>query len=102
MDLLKSAQSILEQWDVSTSFKNASPEKKSNIPARGSSNDLQSFMNKLAPEPPTFAEITQLVKDGKPVPGIENIPDTLSTEKPSSPLLQPVIKPWEKDPPISE
>ena len=47
---------------------------------------------------PSFDEIVDLITMGKPVPGIRQIPDQLSTEIPStSSTPTPPKKPWEKD-----
>jgi len=49
------------------------------------------------PKGPTFDEIAELISTGKPVPGIQQIPDQLSLEPPSvSSSLAPPKKPWEK------
>jgi len=45
---------------------------------------------------PSFDEIVELISSGKPVPGIRQIPDQLSTEPPSiSSSPAPPRKPWE-------
>jgi hypothetical protein len=45
---------------------------------------------------PSFDEIVELISSGKPVPGIRQIPDQLSTEAPSiSSASTPPKKPWE-------
>jgi Family of unknown function (DUF5572) len=51
-----------------------------------------------APYPPTFAQIVALITSGQPIPGIKEIPDTLSTIV-SEPKLPKRRKPWEKDVP---
>ncbi|KAJ3111531.1 hypothetical protein HDU96_005625 [Phlyctochytrium bullatum] len=46
--------------------------------------------------PKTFAEICALVAQGKPIPGIREIPKTVyDPEKQSQPKMQPKKKPWE-------
>jgi hypothetical protein len=46
---------------------------------------------------PSFDEIVELISAGKPIPGIRQIPDTLSTELPSiSSSTVPPKKPWEQ------
>jgi hypothetical protein len=46
---------------------------------------------------PSFEEVAELIKSGKPVPGIREIPEQLNTEPPSMPSsLAPPKKPWEK------
>jgi hypothetical protein len=46
---------------------------------------------------PSFDEIVELISSGKPVPGIRQIPEQLSTEPPStSASPTPPKKPWEK------
>ncbi|KAN0110195.1 hypothetical protein V8E51_006582 [Hyaloscypha variabilis] len=51
---------------------------------------------KTAPYPPTFAQIVAMITSGEPIPGIMEIPDTISTEV-SVPKLPKRRKPWEKD-----
>ncbi|KAI8836354.1 hypothetical protein BC829DRAFT_421710 [Chytridium lagenaria] len=47
--------------------------------------------------PKTFAEICALVAQGKPIPGIRQIPNTLhDVEKQSQSILKPRKKPWEE------
>jgi hypothetical protein len=49
------------------------------------------------PKGPSFDEIVELISTGKPVPGIRQIPDQLSTDLPStSSNPVPPKKPWEK------
>jgi Family of unknown function (DUF5572) len=46
---------------------------------------------------PSFDEIVELISSGKPVPGIRQISEQLSTEPPStSASPAPPKKPWEK------
>ncbi|KAL1305535.1 hypothetical protein AAFC00_007145 [Neodothiora populina] len=50
-----------------------------------------------APHPASFAEICQLIAEGKPIPGIKDIPDIV-LEGQSTPSHAPKRKkPWEKD-----
>jgi hypothetical protein len=53
---------------------------------------------KTAPYPPTFAQIVALITNNQPIPGIREIPNTLSTVV-SEPKLPKRRKPWEKDVP---
>lgn len=49
------------------------------------------------PRGPSFDEIVELISTGKPVLGIRQIPDQLSTDPPStSSSSGPPKKPWEK------
>ena len=43
----------------------------------------------------SLAEVMELVQRGEPVPGIRQIPSTLSEEKPTPSTMQPRPKPWE-------
>lgn len=45
--------------------------------------------------PATFAELVDLIKSGKPIPGIKTIPDKLNGEQPSLPVRSVHLKPWE-------
>lgn len=50
-----------------------------------------------APPPASFAEICELIAEGKPIPGIKDIPDTV-LEGQATPAQAPRRKkPWEKD-----
>ena len=44
----------------------------------------------------SFDEIVELIATGKPVPGIRQIPDQLSTDPPSTSSSPTPKKPWEK------
>ena len=52
-----------------------------------------------APKPAStslsLAEVMELVQRGEPVPGIRQIPNTLSEETPAPSTMQPRPKPWE-------
>ncbi|KAF2156479.1 hypothetical protein K461DRAFT_291393 [Myriangium duriaei CBS 260.36] len=50
-----------------------------------------------APTPATFAEICQLIAEGKPIPGIKEIPDTVLEGQTSTSNVARRKKPWEKD-----
>ncbi|ORZ34083.1 hypothetical protein BCR44DRAFT_117154 [Catenaria anguillulae PL171] len=45
--------------------------------------------------PPSFAEIVQMVAEGKPIPGVREIPDKVADAPPSQAALKPRLKPWE-------
>lgn len=49
-----------------------------------------------APKPASFAEICELIAEGKPIPGIEDIPDTVLEGQASESQAQRRKKPWEK------
>ncbi|KAF4553966.1 Hypothetical protein D9617_5g068410 [Elsinoe fawcettii] len=51
-----------------------------------------------APTPASFAEICQLIAEGKPIPGIKEIPDTVLEGQATAPSKPKRKKPWEKDP----
>ncbi|KNE64851.1 hypothetical protein AMAG_10186 [Allomyces macrogynus ATCC 38327] len=46
--------------------------------------------------PATFAEIVKLVSEGKPVPGIRDIPDVLNMAPPAVSRMAAPRKPWEQ------
>lgn len=50
-----------------------------------------------APTPASFAEICQLIADGKPIPGIRDIPDTVLEGQATSSQATRRKKPWEKE-----
>lgn len=49
-----------------------------------------------APKPATFAEICDMIAEGKPIPGIKDIPDTVLEGHASESQAQKRKKPWEK------
>jgi hypothetical protein len=54
----------------------------------------------VVPEPPkpaTFAEICDMIAEGKPIPGIKDIPDTVLEGQASESQASRRKKPWEKD-----
>ena len=50
-----------------------------------------------APKPASFAEICELIQEGKPIPGIKDIPDTILEGQASDSSVDGRKKPWEKD-----
>ncbi|KAG8623160.1 hypothetical protein KVT40_008136 [Elsinoe batatas] len=55
-----------------------------------------------APTPASFAEICQLIAEGKPIPGIKEIPDTVLEGSATTATKPKRRKPWEKDTPSME
>lgn len=49
-----------------------------------------------APTPASFAEICQLIAEGKPIPGIKDIPDTVLEGQATTSNAAKRQKPWEK------
>lgn len=49
-----------------------------------------------APKPASFAEICDMIAEGKPIPGIKDIPDTILEGQASHQQAQGRKKPWEK------
>lgn len=49
-----------------------------------------------APKPASFAEICELIAEGKPIPGIKDIPDTVLEGQSSESQAEKRRKPWEK------
>ena len=50
-----------------------------------------------APKPASFAEICEMIAEGKPIPGIKEIPDTILEGQASEKVAQSRKKPWEKN-----
>lgn len=48
-----------------------------------------------APYPTSFAHIVELITTGQPIPGIREIPNKISEEKPSESVRSKRKKPWE-------
>ncbi|KXS13862.1 hypothetical protein M427DRAFT_58119, partial [Gonapodya prolifera JEL478] len=46
--------------------------------------------------PKSFQDLVQMLADGKPIPGIKTIPDTLAESAPSEAKIQARKKPWER------
>lgn len=51
-----------------------------------------------APKPASFAEICDMIAEGKPIPGIKDIPDTILEGQASESQSQSRKKPWERAP----
>jgi hypothetical protein len=49
-----------------------------------------------APKPASFAEICDLIAEGKPIPGIKDIPDTVLEGQSTASQAAKRTKPWEK------
>jgi hypothetical protein len=49
-----------------------------------------------APKPASFAEICELIAEGKPIPGIKDIPDTVLEGHSTVSQAAKRTKPWEK------
>jgi hypothetical protein len=49
-----------------------------------------------APKPASFAEICELIAEGKPIPGIKDIPDTVLEGQSTVSQAAKRTKPWEK------
>ncbi|KAK4550682.1 hypothetical protein LTR36_000261 [Oleoguttula mirabilis] len=50
-----------------------------------------------APKPASFAEICDMIAEGKPIPGIKDIPETILEGQASESQTSRRKKPWEKD-----
>lgn len=50
-----------------------------------------------APKPASFAQIVELITEGKPIPGIKDIPDTILEGQSSESQAERRRKPWEKE-----
>ena len=50
-----------------------------------------------APKPASFAEICEMIAEGKPIPGIKEIPDTILEGQASEKVVDTRKKPWEKE-----
>ena len=50
-----------------------------------------------APKPASFAEICEMIAEGKPIPGIKDIPDTILEGQASETQKDKRRKPWEKN-----
>ena len=50
-----------------------------------------------APKPASFAEICEMIAEGKPIPGIKDIPDTILEGQASETQKDRRRKPWEKN-----
>lgn len=50
-----------------------------------------------APKPASFADICEMIAEGKPIPGIKDIPDTILEGQASEAHREKRRKPWEKE-----
>lgn len=55
-----------------------------------------------APKPASFAQIVELITEGKPIPGIKDIPDTILEGQSSESQAEKRRKPWERQASASE
>ncbi|KAK4983335.1 hypothetical protein LTR50_007288 [Elasticomyces elasticus] len=53
-----------------------------------------------APHPASFADIVAMIQEGKPIPGVKDIPDTVLEGQATTPVASKRRKPWEKEDPI--
>ena len=51
--------------------------------------------------PSSFAHIVELITTGQPVPGIQQIPDTILTGHDTSSAKPRRLKPWEREEPVN-
>lgn len=47
--------------------------------------------------PTSFADIVAMIQEGKPIPGIKDVPSTVLSDKATKPTASRRKKPWEKD-----
>ena len=47
--------------------------------------------------PTSFADIVAMIQEGRPIPGIKDIPSTVLSDKATKPTVSRRKKPWEKD-----
>lgn len=89
------AQSI-NPPEATTTLSQEQPNQ-SQVPAPQESSPQAADPMGSAPPPASFAEICELIAEGKPIPGIKDIPDTV-LEGQATPAQAPRRKkPWEKD-----
>ncbi|KAL8831475.1 MAG: hypothetical protein Q9191_000847 [Dirinaria sp. TL-2023a] len=50
-----------------------------------------------APYPNSFGQIVELITQGKPIPGVKEVPNTLLTGQETQPTLPKRKKPWEQE-----
>jgi len=67
------------------------PETQSVSPQGGGGNGMAD-----APKPASFAEICEMIAEGKPIPGIKDIPDTILEGRASETQKDRRRKPWER------
>lgn len=73
----------------------ASPIASSQPPLPPTSNGESADPNPAYPT--SFADIVALIQEGKPIPGIKDIPPTVLSDKATQPTASRRKKPWEKD-----
>jgi len=102
-----------EEWQTSraqSTLASTSAELQTNPGAleTQSENDLNvnatvssSSLSDDAPTPATFAEICEMIAQGKPIPGIKEIPDTILEGQGTHTSASQRKKPWEKEGAVS-
>ena len=73
------------------------PETSSEVPQQSDVHAAAVSPHGNAPTPASFAEICQLIAEGKPIPGIKEIPDTILEGQATESVATKRRKPWEKD-----
>ena len=73
----------------------AQPEQSASTSTEGEVGGMSGMGN--APYSASFAEICDMIAEGKPIPGIKDIPDTILEGQASESQTQKRKKPWEKD-----
>lgn len=80
---------------------NAGAEESSDDPMRLSRQAMESTLMQTPPQEPmypsSFAHIVELITTGQPIPGIQQIPDTVLTGHDTSSQKPRRLKPWEKE-----
>lgn len=77
------------------SLPSASPAVAAQAPPPATSNGESADLNPACPT--SFADIVALIQEGKPIPGIKDIPSTVLADKATQPTASRRKKPWEKD-----
>ena len=98
-----------EEWQKSQSqavVSSASSELQSSTEAPGAANERVSnadsevngsSVSDDAPTRATFAEICEMIAQGKPIPGVKEIPDTILEGQGTHASANQRKKPWEKE-----
>ena len=60
------------------------------------SSSTQASKSGSGEEPPTFAQIMDLIESGKPIPGIQEIPNTVLVGQGTEASQSRRLKPWER------
>ena len=98
-DILILIDSIVGTDAVPSAPEVSTAEAAATVPAPASA--APTAMGDETPYPSSFARVVELITTGQPIPGIQQIPDTVLVGQGAPSVVPPRRKPWEKDEPVN-